>query len=73
MTYRPEVDNHLSEAGAMALADRVQKFWYDRGAFPVIRVTHEALVDGRLRTGTSVIRSNMRNGLPPGYVVRLEA
>lgn len=73
MAYRPEVENHLSIEGATDLADRIRRFWYDRGAFPIIRVEHEALADGRLRTGTSVIRSNMRNGLPPGYVLRLKA
>jgi hypothetical protein len=59
----------LSKQGAMALAKRLEKYWYDRD-YPAARFWAEPIKERFAKVGTYEIYRvvcNLVNGLPPRY------
>src|SRR5260370_38342535 len=60
-----EQTDHLTRAGAEALAQRIREFWAASGAEVWVTVTPR--IYGRNRIGGVGITSNLRGGLPRGW------
>jgi len=63
------VKDTLSQAGAMHLAKRLEKFWHDRD-YPAARFWAEPITERFAKVGTYEIYRvvcNLVNGLPPRY------
>ena len=59
----------LSQRGAMRLANRLQKYWHDRG-YPAARFWADPIDERFSKVGTYEIYRvlcNLVNGLPPRY------
>ena len=64
-----EPTDMLGQRGAMRLANRLQKYWHDRG-YPAARFWAEPLDERFSKVGTYEIHRvacNLVNGLPPRY------
>jgi hypothetical protein len=64
-----KIRDTLSQAGAMHLARRLEKFWHDRD-FPAARFWAEPITERFAKVGTYEIYRvvcNLVNGLPPRY------
>jgi hypothetical protein len=60
----------LSQKGAMALAQRLERFWHEEG-YPAARFWAEPVDERFAKIGTYEIyrvASNLVNGLPPRYM-----
>lgn len=62
---KPAADDLLSETGAVALAERLAKWWHMRG-YPQAEFR---AVARKSKNGKEIwtVRSNLVNGLPPGW------
>lgn len=58
----------VTHNGAIALAERIQKFWGDKG-LPVSTVVQPTYGQSGVSTGLHEVRSNMKNGYPAGVKV----
>jgi hypothetical protein len=66
--------DNLSEAGARALAQRITKFWAERGRSVSAWVEPIYWIDGKLGNTTAYsVRSNLIGGLPNAKVVPMKS
>ena len=59
------IPDHCTEAGARALARRIQQYWAERGYMPPV-IRYESASDAWKNNGSSFhfVRSDMVGGLP---------
>lgn len=63
-------DDRCTKGGANALADRIRRYWAERGHHVRVRTT-EAEYTPAMRSGRWDVRSDMLNGWPREYALEV--